>query len=226
MDAEMEGIFDRCNELTQELTREYQKSAERGKVTERAKNLFHEVLVKIRSALDIAMNRVFNKHTLLTANKKAKMEREAGFPICELSREFHDRMRRLGLSGLQHSNARLYEKLRQSQPFSSENQGLLLLRDLSNLGKHVGLAPQRCRLDKAKQITGPKGTLAIFTGGAGPVGPDGKPISPAPDWDVRDIMLATFEVNHSSGRIRWPDFLCLSFCQETRHYIAQLLKLL
>ena len=57
LDAEMQGIFDRADELTQDLMREYKACAEAEKehVPERARNLFHEVLVKLR-----AMERKYN----------------------------------------------------------------------------------------------------------------------------------------------------------------------
>lgn len=226
MDPEMEGIFDRADELTQELIREYHKCAQGGEVSERAKNLFHEVLVKVRSALDIAMNRVFNKHTVLTGRRKANGKFHAGFPICESEKDFDRKLQLLGLSDLEQSSARLYAKLRQSQPFSSGHRDLLLLRDLSNLGKHAGLAVQSCRLDKAKQVSGPGGTVAIFTKGAGPVDGNGRRIERTAACNVQDIIVATFEVYHSSGNVIWPEFLCLTFCQDARHYVAQLLKLL
>ncbi len=226
MDSEMEGIFERAGELTQDLMREYQKSAQRGEVSERAKNLFHEVLIKVRSALDFAMNRVFNKHTILTGKKKNRMEKKAGFPICRHHCHFNERMKSLGLSHLEQSNPRLYMKLQQSQPFSSGRRDLLWLQDLSNLGKHARLALQDCQLHEAKKVTGPNGTVAIFTEGSGPVDGNGSPVDPAPHCGVQDIILATFEVHYESGTVTMPAISCRAFCQDARHYVGGLLTLL
>ena len=75
VDPEMQGILDRTAELMRDLANEYDACGQRGKVSERAKNLFHEVLVKIRSSLDFTMNRIFNSHTQFTGTKKARAER-------------------------------------------------------------------------------------------------------------------------------------------------------
>ena len=69
MDLEMQGILDRADELTKDLVQEYGACVQRGEVSERAKNLFHEVTIKIRSALDFVMNRIFKEYTNLKDGK-------------------------------------------------------------------------------------------------------------------------------------------------------------
>lgn len=50
MDSELQGILDRADELTEEFRKEFERCIENMSVTERAKNLFHEVLIKTRAA--------------------------------------------------------------------------------------------------------------------------------------------------------------------------------
>ena len=115
MDCEMSGIFERADELARDLLDEYDACAQAGQVSERAKNLFHEIMVKLRSALDITMNRLFDRSTLLANSKRAKVERSVYFPICRGETEFNEKLRGWGLLHLQQIEPALYDKLRQSQ---------------------------------------------------------------------------------------------------------------
>lgn len=226
LDDEMKGIFDRADELTQNLAQEYQECAQARKVSERAKNLFHEVLVKVRSALEFAMNRIYNEHTTLKDEKKATTERYVGFPICEKEGKFNKKLKDIGLSHLATANPGLYEKLLKPQPFKTGKQTLLILRDLSNLGKHVKLARQDCKVQNAKKITRANGVVNIFTKGCCYFDKYGKPVEPAADSEVEEIKLATFSLSHRSGTLWEPYFLCQTFCLDTPRYIKSLLPLI
>ena len=223
LDDEMRGIFDRADELTGELIREYEVCAQMGEVSERAKNLFHEVLIKIRSALDFAMRRIFDKHTTHQGKEKDKIGRQAGFPICDNKNEFCKKLKKLGLSHLEENNPDLYKKLLQAQPFKTGKREPRFLRELSNLGKHVELAAQHCNLQDAEKITRPNGTIAVFSKGSGFVDRDGKPVDPGPDCEIQNIICANFSV---SNKVSMPDILCRVLCQDTRRYVAGLLLLI
>ena len=226
LDDEMRGIFDRADELLQDLAQEYQACAQVSKVSERVKNLFHEVLVKVRSALDFAMNRIYSKHSTLRGKAKIKRGRNVGFPIYEDKDKFDNKLESLGLSHLETDNPGLYGKLLKSQPFETGTQKLMNFRDLSNLGKHVKFARQDCKVQNAKKITATNGAFAIFSVGSGCFDKQGKPVGPAADSKVEEVELATFTLSHKSGRVWEPCFFCQEFCLSTRRYIESLLPLI
>jgi len=225
MDPEMLGVFDRADELARDLVEEYGACAQTGQVSERAKNLFHEVLVKIRSALDIAMNRLFDKLTSVADSKRAKRKRGVSFPICESETKFDEALERWGLQHLQQVEPALYGKLRQPQPFSTKRQDLLWVRELSNLGKHVGLALQDCQRKGAKCLTMPNGAVVCFTEGVTFNAPDGTPIDPSQLGPVEHTTMASIEVRHGDIKVWEPAIMCRCYCQDFRSYVEELLRL-
>ena len=225
MDPEMQGIFDRADELTRELAREYETCAQLGEVSERARNLFHEALLKVRSALDFAMNRVFDKHTTLSDEQKTKTAKRVYFPIFEQLEQFNGKLEQYGLSHLEQSKPDLYRKIQQPQPFATKRDDLLLLKKLSDLGKHVHLAVQKCQRQKGKQVTKPDGAVMMFTEGV-TFHHNGKQIDPSAYGEVQDIMLATFDVQHGYKVISEPQFICMGYCMSYRRYVDELLALL
>ena len=230
MDQEMQGILDRADELTRDLAQEYEACAQRGEVSERAKNLFHEVTIKIRSALDFAMNRIFDKHTNLKDNDKdkkkdkKKIKRRVYFPIFKDRKQFNKKLEEYGLSDLEQSKPDLYTKILEPQPFSSKRDDLMWLKELSNLGKHVQLALQDCQVKRGKRIAKPDGSIAMFTEGV-KFYQGGKEVDPSIYGDVQDINWATFNVDHNSG-VYMPDLYCRMLCQDTRRYMEELLALI
>jgi len=221
----MQGIFDRADELTQELLQEYGACAQRGEVSERAKNLFHEVLVKVRSALDFAMNRIYNVHSTLPSKKKTAMAKHVLFPICEQEKQFSDNLRKYGLSHLEHDEPDLYRLIRQPQPFATKRNDFLLLRELSNLGKHVQLAVQECKLQKGKKVTKQNGSVMKFTEGV-TFHRNGIQVDPSVYGEVQDVTLASFDIHHGPIKMWEPHLQCLAFCLSGRRYINKLLALL
>ena len=226
MDDEMKGLFDRADELAAELAREYQSCAECGTVSERSKNLFHDILVKLRSALDFAMFRIYAKHSQLEGHDKAEGERRAGFPICDQEKKFRHKLRSLGLLYLETANPPLYKKLREPQPFATNSRTLLVFRDLSNLGKHKMFAVQQCKRRPARRFTAPDGRVAIVTEGVS--FSDGKSVEPWPNCAVENVTWATFEAYEESGDVIFPgpDSLCLGLRLSTRQYIQELVKVI
>ena len=73
MSSQVESMLDRADELLKELEDEYKECLQAQNVTGRAMNLTHEVMDKLRSTLDHAMRRAWNKYiepNLLEADKK------------------------------------------------------------------------------------------------------------------------------------------------------------
>jgi len=226
MDDEMKGLLDRADELAAELAKEYHSCAQCGTVTERAKNLFHDMLVKFRSALDFAMFRIYAKHSQLEGHDKAEGERRAGFPICDQEKKFRDKLKSLGLLYLETANPALYKKLRQPQPFATNSRTLLIFRHLSNLGKHKMLAVQHCKRRPARRFTAPDGRVAIVTEGVS--FNHGKSLEPWPNCVVENVIWATFEAYEESGDAIFPkpDSLCVDLRLSMREYIQQLIALI
>lgn len=139
----MSGVFARVHELTDDLRREYLRCVGEADVSERAKNLFHEVLVKIRSALDMTMWRIWNKYAsgFRSADERAKIERKVQFPICESTTDYRNKMKEMRLD-LEEADPALDALLLRVQPIPPGRTDFLALRELSNLGKHVRLATQ------------------------------------------------------------------------------------
>ena len=139
----MSGVFARVHELTDDLRREYLRCVGEAEVSERAKNLFHEVLVKMRSALDMTMNRIWNKYApeFPSADERANIKRKVQFPICESTKDYRKKMKEMRLD-LEEADPALDALLLRAQPISTGRTNLLALRELSNLGKHVRLATQ------------------------------------------------------------------------------------
>jgi len=223
----MQGIFDRADELTQELIREYDACAQQGMVSERAKNLFHEVMVKIMSSLDFAMNRIFDKYTSHADEKKTRIGKNVYFTIFDDESEFKEKIDKYGLSPLAQSNPKLYAKLWQSQPFSTGRKDFLWLKELSNLGKHVRLARHECQLQEGKQVTLSDGSMHVYVGkGTNRYDRNGNLVDPSTYGIVQDILWPNIEVYCKSGTITMPHLWCLSLCKVIRCYIEEVLPLI
>lgn len=230
MDAELEGVFDRADELLSELQEEYQRCVAIQRVSERAKNLFHEVLIKIRSALDMTMFRVWEKYgePNLSEAKRRHAEKRSYFPIFDNQRAFLRCVRELGLSSLPQTNKRLYEAIERAQPWSTKRPDLRHLRELANLAKHVRLVPQLAKGRPARMAAGPQGTV-VFTGGVefhaeqimgAPVNPETHHPMPTEDVNVRDVTWVSFVVEGHD--IVDPVVLCMCLCQDTRSFVDRL----
>ena len=230
MDAELEGVFDRADELVRELQEEYQRCLATQRVSERAKNLFHEVLIKIRSALDMTMFRVWKKYgePNLSEAKRRGAEKRIYFPISDDQTAFRKWARERGLSSLPQANKRLYEAIERAQPWSTKRPDLRHLRDLANLAKHVRLVPQVTERRPAKMAAGPQGTV-VFTEGVefhaerivgAPVNPETHQPMPTEDVNVRDVTWVSFVVEGYD--VVDPTAFCMCLCQDTRRFVARL----
>jgi len=230
MDAEMAGILSRADELLHQLKDEYVGHVKDMVVTERAKNLFHETLLKIRTSLEFLMRRTFDNYSRLSDEKKQKAM--VYFPICDSEDDFRRKLKRVGLDNLHQDNLELYERLRSAQPYSSERKDLVYLRELTNLGKHVRLAAQECSAKPATQVTGPSGTVTYTKDvtfrsmkimGA-PLDPKTQRIKPIPGVSSKEVTLVSFDVEGYKGPD--PVLFCTALLQGTRRFVEKCLPLL
>ena len=160
IDPELEGILKRAEELAQDFLEELNRCEKGGAVTERAKNIFHDVLIKLRSAVDIATVKTWNKYIgpVWGKSKRPKIY----FPICDSQQAFNKKMTETGLAQLNTLCKPLYDLVLRAQPFRTKKEALHQLRDLANMGKHERLAIQTVQHRKAIRVTGPSGII-IYT---------------------------------------------------------------
>jgi hypothetical protein len=224
MDAEMDGVVARIQEFINDLSAEYQKHIDNPEVTERAKNLFHEVLVKMRSALDMTMYRIWKKYAppYPTPEKMMKAAKGVYFPICDTSGEFNYKLKDI-CPDLETRNPSLHALLLQSQPFSTGRPAMSELRDLSNLGKHVRLAQQTRKSRPATRARRTDGSTIIIA----------PPLVTESDMRERmggEIDLSTIETVNwiefsvDGHDLSEPTIFCLSLFTGLQTYLTKLLS--
>ena len=143
MDSELEGMLDRAAELLEELEREYERCLRERSVSERAKNLTHEVLEKVRNALDHTMRRAWVKYTEPNLSAEDRRHARVYFPVAKDEQRFQSILGMGRMKGLKKSHKDLYDFVVSQQPFSSpDNRWLQHLAGIAAEGKHIVLAPQ------------------------------------------------------------------------------------
>jgi hypothetical protein len=227
-------MLKRADELLKDLEGEYQKCLEAQKVSERAKNLAPEVVVKLRSALDHAMRWAWNKHVSPNLVEQDRKSANVYFPITS---DLHSLQSTLGRAGMYNSNKtykHLYDFLLKKQPFSAEeNRWLDILNSIAVEGKHIRLTPQKLT-ERMRQISvsSPSGTVSWNASavrfGAGvsimgaPVDPATQRIVPTPEVTQRvNILFAfvfdTYGVNALG--------FCKEACQKTKALIEEMVAI-
>lgn len=194
MDSELKSMLDRADELLDELKDEYESSLKANKVTEKAKNLTHEALEKLKNALNHTMAKVWEKIIAPDLSDEDKKERAISFPTSDNLNSFRSVLGRAKMTGADKTHKNLYDFLLRKQPFSSsDNQWLRLLSEISGKGKHVGLTPQKMQKVTHRKKYKSKGLFVISLDGdipkliAGvqdtskPVHPKTQTVLPAPD---------------------------------------------
>jgi len=230
MDAELKSVLDRADELLQDLSQEYAKCVGTQNVTFRAQNLFHEVLLKLRSALDMAMVRIWEMHVdpKLDDTKRRKVAKDVYFPICKDLKDFNAALAKVHIRHLEQDETELYELILNAQPFSTKQSDMAKLRDWSNLGKHVRLVRQECDARPATRVMTPQGTI-IHTDGVTFHGPHimGVPIDPATrqlvssaNTQIKQVTYVSFTVEESGTD---PIIFCGRMCQGTRKFLERIL---
>jgi hypothetical protein len=155
MQPELESILDRAEELLKDLETECESCLKSQCVSERAKNLTHEVLDKLRIALDHVMNRAWEKFVTPTLSEKDKKRARVYFPITDDLDSFHSTLGRGSMASLDKINPDLYRFLKKYQPFSSgENRWLTVLANVVADGKHIRLTPQKRTETRRMKVSG------------------------------------------------------------------------
>ena len=159
MEPDLKSMLDRADELLGDLEDEYKKCLQAQNVTARAMNLTHEVLEKLRSALDHTMRIVWGKCFAPNLSKQAEKRARVYFPITNDLGSFHSTLGRGGMADLDKFHTNLYNFTLKKQPFSAkENQWLNLLTKIAAEGKHVRLTPQKRIETRRIKVSRPNGS--------------------------------------------------------------------
>lgn len=235
MDVALESLLDRSDELLKDLEKEYEKCLHSKEVSERAKNITHEVLEKLRNALDQTMRKAWDKYISPNISGKDRERALVYFPITGDLNSFHSARGRGLWQNLEQLNKELYDFLLSRQPFSSgENQWLGLLTKVAGEGKHVRLAPQKRK--ESRRITVSKNDVGSVSWDqssiryapgvsilGAPIDPKTQRTIPTPGVieQVEIWVYFTFEGNNLNA-FRF----CEDTCQKTRKLIEDMVKLI
>jgi hypothetical protein len=235
MDLEVKSILDRADELLKDLEEEYKDCLPAHKVTERAKNITHEVLGKLRSALDQTMRRAWGKYISPNLSDQQKKRARVYFPIAGDLNSFRSILGRGFMMDLDKIHKKVYDFLLNRQPFTSEdNQWLDLLSKIAAEGKHIQLTPQKRTETHRIKVSGPGGgsvswdpSSARFGSGVGimgaPVDPRTQRIVPTPGvTEQMEIWVSFILEGYGVNALGF----CKEACQKTRVLIEEMVNIL
>ena len=231
MNPELESMLDRADELLGDLEDEYGKCLQAQDVTGRAKNLTHEVLEKLRNALDHTMRQAWGKYlapTLLEGNREHTL---VYFPIAKDLHSFRSTLGRANRGKVDKVDKSLYNFLLKKQPFSSkENRWLELLAQIAAEGKHIVFTPQKRTETRRITVSRPGGgsvswnpSSVEFNEGvqilSAPIDPKTQRITPTPGVTEQVEIWVSFIFNGYGVNALG---FCKEACQKTRTLIEEM----
>ena len=111
MSYQVVSMLNRADELLRELENEYKKCLQSQGVTERAENLTHEVLEKLRSVLDHMMRTAWEKYVDPNLSERDKKRARVYFPIVDDLNAFRSIIGRGYMANLDNVHKKLYDFL-------------------------------------------------------------------------------------------------------------------
>jgi hypothetical protein len=235
MDTQLASMLGRADELLMELEDEYNNCLKAQNITERAKNLTHEVLEKLRSALDHTMVIAWNKYIAPNLSEQDKSRARVYFPTVGNLNALRSTLGRGCMANLDKVHKNLYDFVLKQQPFSSgENQWLDLLAQIAAEGKHVRLTPQKRKENYRIKVSRPEGGSVSWDPSSVRFGHGvsvmGAPIDPmtqriVPTPGVTDQAETWVSFIFESYEINALGF-CKDACQETRVLIKEMLSII
>jgi len=229
MSSQVESMLDRADELLRELKDEYDGCLQAHSVTERAKNLTHEVLEKLRNALDHTMRIGWEKYIAPNLSEQDKRRARIYFPIVSNLNAFRSTLGLGCMANLDKVHKNLYDFLLKQQPFSfEENRWLKLLAEIAVEGKHVILTPQKRTETRRIKVTGTGGgsvswdpSMVKFGGGVSvvgaPIDPSTQRIIPTPGVTEQVEIWVSFVLEDYGVN-------ALGFCKEASQKTRMLIK--
>ena len=244
---EIEILFERAKELRQDLIVEFEKCIKVGEeVSLRAKCLTHEVLERIRIALDHSMRKYWNKKILCNLSEKERKGKiNLYFPIRSNLNSFKKYLKKVKMEDLEITDKPMYDFLLENQPFMKEfNNWLYSLTELTGTGKHEKFVNQKQKkicIFKAESETGSVSWMPQYLK-FDPNDPEidikmiGAPIDPYHQFLVSNpyttIKIETsidFHLEKESilweGRISAP-FFCLVAIEQAHRLVKKMMRLI
>lgn len=235
MERQLGSMLKRADELLGQLKDEYDGCLKAQDVTERAQNLTHEVLEKLRNALDHTMRQAWNKYIEPNLSERDKKRAIVYFPILSDLNSFRSTLGRGCMANLDEVHKNLYDFLLKKQPFSSEeNRWLELLSEVAVEGKHVQLTPQKRSETRRIKVSRPgSGSVSwdpdsvkfgkgVSVMGA-PVDPETQRIVPTPEVTEQLEVWVSFMLEGCG--VNALQF-CNEACNKTRMLINEMLGLI
>ncbi len=148
-----------------ELEVEYNKALDTEEVTDRAINLTHEILLKLRAILDQVMYKYFEQKIASNLTDEEKQKARVYFPIVKSDQSLKSTLERGKLSKIDVEEPEIYNFIRSVQPYvSSHNRWLELLSMYAVEGKHIRLTPQKRIQQKRLNIKSGGSSVSIGEG--------------------------------------------------------------
>ncbi len=134
------SMFNRAEELIDDLMKEYKKCIESDNISEKAKNITHEIIEKYRNILDHSFRIYWDKkYSCLCKDEYVPVY----FPIYEKSSSFENRLERQKMKNLKSQDPDMYNFLLNRQVFTNKKyQWLFDLSRMAGKGKHERFSEQ------------------------------------------------------------------------------------
>ena len=134
------SMFNRAEELIGDLMKEYKKCIESGNISEKAKNITHEIIEKYRNILDHSFRIYWDKKYLCLYKDEHV---PVYFPIYEKRSSFENRLEWQKMKNLKNKDPHMYDFLLNHQVFTNKKyQWLFDLSRMVGKGKHERFSEQ------------------------------------------------------------------------------------
>lgn len=144
IDPKIAVSLQRASELLRELRDEYSNCLTTRQVSDRAEQLTHEVLERLRSVLDRLARKYWVNRIAGTLSQDDRDRALVYFPITSAQNDFDSVLGRWRWKSVRADHEELYQWLLALQPFQSNgNSWLAILNELAAHGKHIDLIPQK-----------------------------------------------------------------------------------
>lgn len=197
--------LNRAKELNKELENSCKSDLISRSISEKTKNLTQEILVKLRSSLDQAMYKFFEKKMLPRLNISPK-NNKVYFPIVPKKSDLNASLGRSGIKDLNINYPKVFSFLESIQPDSEQYSWLGLLSKYAN-EKHIRLTPQKIIETKRRIVTNNSGSVSwgegvTFGEGVSVMGAQMNPITqniePTEGIESRDEIWISFLIEDSN----------------------------
>jgi len=234
MDTSIQSQFQRAEELLDELEREYKNALTTQEVTDRAKNITHEILLKIRSILDHVFYQYFKKRFAPNLSDEEVKKARIYFPIVNSDQSLKSTLERAKMNDLDRIDPKVYNFIKSIQPYrNSSYKWLELLNRYAVEGKHIRLTPQKKQTQERISVESVTGGRVVWDPKNVQFGPGVRIFGASVDPSTQNIIPIP---GVESRREIWVSFnfegtninafgLCKESLQKSRKLVEKFIKL-